>query len=273
MTETFLILGVIVLSFALRTINWTFFRKLGAFGFLAASFLVGYFLTDKIWVGSMVVVMWFLFPWIELLTRTRKLRLPVSRSLHKQPPPGAQRFPELSSMTDEIEAEGFEYLKDAGWNWNQTRQFFRFFYNSEQRSQMAICFTEQEHFSWACVSLTVRHKNGKVYRSTNIPFSTPMKALPGIQVRRDLSSASFVEFKQEHEQWLSSMGLKTEDFLPQSSDDIASQIENESGSQISHNVKSGIIAVCDDKSDTWRYSWRGLFYVYFQVVKDFLKWC
>jgi hypothetical protein len=272
MTEIFLILGVVVLSFALRTIRWVPLRKMGAIGFLAASFLAGYFLTGKIWVGAVAVGMWFLFPWIELITRTRKMRLPVKRSLSKQAPPGSQRFPELTAMTDEIEEEGFEYVNDSGWDWNLTRQFFRFFYDEEKRSQAAICFTEQDHFSWACVTLTSRHTNGKVYRSTNIPFSNPMKSPPGIVMRRDLASGSFSDFLLAHENWLESLGCKPSDLLPQSPDEIADQVEMESGSQISHNAETGIIAICE-KAETWRYSWRGLFYLYFQVLKDFVRWC
>ncbi|MDF1815562.1 MAG: hypothetical protein P1V20_25415 [Verrucomicrobiales bacterium] len=272
MTEFLLILGVIVLSFALRTLRWTPFRKMGVVGFLAAFFLTGYFLSGKIWVGAMLVSMWFLFPWIELLTRTRKMRLPVKKKLSSQAPPGAQRFPELESMTAEIEAEGFEYVKDTGWKWQENRQFFRFFYHPDKRVQVAICFTEQKHFSWACLTLTARHSNGKVYRSTNIPFSTPMKSAPGVITRRDLYSSTFPGFLGSHEEWFEGMGLEGSDLVPQTAGDITDQLENENGSQILHNVKSGIISVCEN-ADTWRYSWRGLIYLYFQALKDFVKWC
>jgi hypothetical protein len=272
MTEFFLFLGVVVLSIALRTVKWAPLRKIGAFGFLAASFLAGYFLTGRIWVGVVTVAIWFLFPWIELLTRTRKMRSPVNRALSRQAPPGFQRFPELNAMTDEIEGEGFEYVTDSGWSWNHTRQFFRFFYHAEKRAQVAICFTEQENFSWTCVTMTSRHSNGKIFRSTNIPFSNPMKSPPGLLMRRDLASASFAEFLSAHEMWLGTQNCEISDLITQSPEDISTQIESESGNQISHNAESGIIAVCE-KAETWRYSWRGLFYLYFQVIKDFVRWC
>jgi hypothetical protein len=267
-----LILGVVALSLALRTLPWTFTRKLGALGFLAASFMLGYFASGKIWIGAVTVAMWFLFPWIELITRTRKMRLPVKRSLSRQSPPGSQRFPELNSITEEIEAEGFVYVKDSGWKWNDTNQFYRFFYHEEKRTHATICFTEQSFFSYACVSISVRHEDGRVFRTANLPFSSPMKSPPNIVQRRDLDSFSFQDFVQGHEIWLEAIGLATADFADQSPEDIIAQVESESGNQIHHNVDSGIIALCE-KAETWRYSWRGLLYLYFQTLKDFVRWC
>ncbi len=272
MNGILLILGVIALSLALRTLPWTFTRKLGAAGFLAASFLVGYFASGKIWIGAVIVAMWFLFPWIELITRTRKMRLPVKRSLSRKSPPGAQRFPELNTITGEIEAAGFVYVKDTGWSWNDTNQFFRFFYHAEKRTQATICFTEQSFYSYTSVSISVRHGDGRVFRTSNLPFSSPMKSPPNIVQRRDLDSFLFVDFIEGHEMWVEALGFTTEDFTHQSPEDIVTQVESESGSQINHNLESGIIALCE-KAETWRYSWRGLVYLYFQALKDFMRWC
>ena len=272
MTELLIILGVVVLSISLRTTQIWIFRKAGAAGFLAATFLTGYFSTGKIWIGIALAFLWLLFPWIELLTRTRKLRLPVKRKLNREAPPGAQRFPELGNMTSEIEEQGFEYVSDTGWQWEETHQFFRFFYHAGKRIQAAICFTEQSHYSWACVSLTTRLNDGRVLRSTNIPFSNPMKTAPGVLIRRDSGASSFEDMMIGHEMWLEALAYTKEEIAEQKPDDVFSQVEEESGDQISHNVESGIIALCE-KAETWRYSWRGLCYLYFQVLKDFLRWC
>ena len=272
MTETLIILGVVILSFALRTVQLPIVRKAGALGFLVATFLTGYFISGKIWVGILSMLLWFLVPWIELLTRTRKLRLPVNRTLKKVGPPGSQRFPELGSMTDEIEEEEFEYVSDTGWEWEETNQFFRFFYHQKNRVQAAICFTEQPAFSWACISLTSRHNDGRIFRSTNLPFNNPMKSAPDVIVRRNWTATTFADFVYDHQEWLTALGCEEEDFLVQDPEETIEQVERETGSQITHNVESGIIALCE-KADTWRYSWRGLWYVYLQVLKDVVKWC
>jgi hypothetical protein len=42
-------------------------------------------------------------------------------------------FPALSEITREIEDEGFVHVGDAGWDWEDYRQFFRLFYKEEIR--------------------------------------------------------------------------------------------------------------------------------------------
>lgn len=107
MFETLIVLGVIVLSFALRSTGYRITRKLGALGILGATYLAFYFFTGSIVAGAGGILLWFLLPWIELLTRVRRLRLPLAKSLERQAPPGASRFPDLTEITDEVEEEGF----------------------------------------------------------------------------------------------------------------------------------------------------------------------
>jgi hypothetical protein len=150
MSELLIVLGVIVFSFALRSFRARLLRKLGALGLLAATFLAFYLPTGSIAAGVGGLLIWFLLPWLELLTRVRNLRLPIHKSLEQQAPPGASRFPAFSEMTDEVEKEGFEYVTDTGWEWDGVKQFFRLFYNAETREQAAICLTEQDDISWGC---------------------------------------------------------------------------------------------------------------------------
>ena len=170
MSELLIVLGVIVFSVALRSFRVRFVRKLGALGFLVATFLAFYFPTGSIAAGVGGLLIWFLLPWLELLTRVRNLRLPLHKSLEQQAPPGASRFPAFSEMTDEVEEEGFEYVTDTGWEWDGVKQFFRIFYNAETREQAAICLTEQDDISWGCLSLTTRRENGMLYRNDERSF-------------------------------------------------------------------------------------------------------
>ena len=107
MSELLIVLGVIVFSFALRSFRARLLRKLGALGLLAATFLAFYLPTGSIAAGVGGLLIWFLLPWLELLTRVRNLRLPIHKSLEQQAPPGASRFPAFSEMTDEVEKEVF----------------------------------------------------------------------------------------------------------------------------------------------------------------------
>jgi len=66
-----LTLGVALLSVGLRTFQNSYAQKAGALGFLAATFLVVYFITGS-WVWGLAGAMgWLFLPWLEILTRIR----------------------------------------------------------------------------------------------------------------------------------------------------------------------------------------------------------
>ena len=206
MTELFIVLGVSFLAFSLRSFSHRYLRKIGALGILVATFLVFYFPTGSIAAGVGGLLLWFLLPWIELLTRIRRLRLPIYKRLEQKPPPGSGRFPALSEMTEEVEEDGFEHISDSGWDWDGMNQFYRIFYREEDRLEAAICLTEQEGIGWASFSLTSRHDDGSTYRTTNLPFSNPMKSAPDVKLRQVPSVESFSELRENHLGWLEQVG-------------------------------------------------------------------
>ena len=122
-----LTLGIAVLSFALRSYQTAFAQKTGALGILLATFLAVYFITGSFVWGFVGAASWLFLPWLEILTRIRTLRLPKEKRLRPKNPPSSNLFPALDEITREIENEGFAQINDAGWDWEDYRQFFRFF--------------------------------------------------------------------------------------------------------------------------------------------------
>ena len=270
MTEIFIVLGVVALSLALRSFEVRWLRKLGALGILAATALAFYFMTGSIVAGVGGLFLWFLLPWIELLTRTRRLRLPLGKALERESPPGASRFPDLTDLTDEVEAEGFEYVADTGWEWDGMHQFYRLFYHPGTREQAAICLNEQEGIAWVYLSLTSRHPKGETFRTSNIPFSSPMKMAPDVRFHQIPDAEVFEDLLFEHRQWLSGFGYEGNDFVEEDPEALSGLIEQETVCQIRHNLDAGLIELAES-AETFRYSWRGLFYLYFQLVKDMVR--
>lgn len=270
MFETLIVLGVIVLSFALRSTGYRITRKLGALGILGATFLAFYFFTGSIVAGAGGILLWFLLPWIELLTRVRRLRLPLAKSLERQAPPGASRFPDLTEITDEVEEEGFEYVADTGWDWEGMNQFYRLFYREASREQASICLTEQDGIAWVYLSVTTRHPRGETYRTSNVPFSSPMKMAPEVRFHQAPEADSFADLLQEHRFWIEGFGITEKDLVEEDTAMLATQIEEETGRQIRHNLDAGLIKTAETE-EVVRYSWRGLIYLYFQLVKDMVR--
>src|ERR1051325_10754958 len=116
LSDFLLILGVAVLSFSLRSFYHPVLRKLGALGVLATSFLVGWRLSGFWQIGVFCASSWLLLPWLEILTRVRKLTLPLEKNLRHKTPPNSEAFPALHEITEEIEGEQFEHVDDVGWD-------------------------------------------------------------------------------------------------------------------------------------------------------------
>jgi hypothetical protein len=278
--EVLIIAATIVASIGLRSFAHPLVRKLGAVGMLVATYLTAYFLTRSHVVGAVAASLWFFLPLLEIFTRIRKLRMPLEKRLQHRPPPSSQDFPQLHDFTADIEKEGFEYVDDLGWEWDGVDQFFRVFYHPEERTQAAICLNRQQHVIFAYISLTSRTTDGRVYRTWNFPFSYTMKIAPEVSTNRAAHVDSFLRLLEEHRSYLQTLKVESADQVKIDLDAdsaaehggalIEEQMEADTRRQIEHNLASGLIAKSDDDS-TFRYSWRGLFFLWAQFVKDMVK--
>lgn len=267
--EFLTVFGLLVTAFALKTFQQTVVRKTGAALVLAASYLAGYFLSGSHIGGVAGVTVWFLLPLIPLLTRVRKMRLPVEKSLEKCPPPRASQFPMLNDFTDEIEATDFEYVSDKGWEWEDSKQYFRIFYSEEEKQQAVICLNEQEEMSFAFVSIVCRTKYGQTYRTWNYPFSYTMKTAPGVMMNAVPNVESFETLLESHRAFLVEQRVNPEEIIIEDEKSFEQAMEEEIRLQVRHNLDSGLIALAGE--GTFRYSWRGLFFLWGQFVKDMVK--
>ncbi len=267
--EFLIVIGLLVAAFALKTFTHSVVRKLGAVLVLGASYLAGYFLTDSHIGGVAGISIWFALPLIPLLTRVRKMRLPVEKSLESRPPPTAKQFPLLSEFTDEIEAADFEYVSDKGWEWEDSKQYFRIFYHEEEKQQAVICLNEQEEMSFAFVSIVCRTKYGQTYRTWNYPFSYTMKTPPGVVMNAVPSVDSFETLMESHRNFLERNKVDPNEILVEDEKSSQQAMEEEIRLQVRHNLDRGLIALAGE--GTFRYSWRGLFFLWGQFVKDMVK--
>jgi hypothetical protein len=179
-----LILGVLTFTLALRTFQHPLLQKLSAVGIFTTSFLIGWLLTGYWIVGAFLAATWLFLPWLDLITRIRKLSLPLERSLRHKAPPNAQSFPALNELTEEIEDETFEHVDDSGWDWDDYQQFFRLFYKADERMQAAICLVDQHDVAFYYIFVSSRAKNGIIWTTWNYPFSYSLKLAPQCRVKR-----------------------------------------------------------------------------------------
>jgi hypothetical protein len=264
-----LILGVATLSLAFRAFHNAWFQKLGAFGVLVTSYLAGWLLTGYWPAGAACALSWFLLPWLEILTRVRKLRLPVEKNLRHKTPPNSENFPAIHELTDEIEQEKFEHIDDAGWDWDDCQQFFRLFYKEDERAQAAICFIDQGDVAFYYLSIASRACDGTIWTTWNYPFSHSLKLVPELKINRLRAEDSFLQLHESHRSFLQKNGITIDNLQPLDAEKIALEMQQDLRAQIAHNVAQGVLTKTAEGQI--RYSWRGMFFIWFQFLRDIVR--
>lgn len=265
----FLILGVAVLSVALRSFQSAFSQKAGALGILVASYLLVYFLTKNHLLGALAAASWFFLPWVEILTRIRTLRLPQEKQLRPKSAPSTDTFPNLNEITREIENEGFVHVTDAGWDWEDYRQFFRLFYKEEDRAQATICLNEQHDLSFYYLRISSRGKSGIIWTTWNYPLSYGLKLTPHFRINRQRPDQSFWQLYQSHGQFLRRHRVETAAIDVLDEERIEREMENDLRDQIAHNIKKGVLK--PTPAGDVKYSWRGMLYLWCQFLLDLVR--
>ena len=268
--DVLIILSLLLLAWACRTYNNRYIAKLGWVAILVASYFSGYFVSgnEPLW-GIMGVALWFVFPWVEILGRVSKLRFPIISEVKHRFPPSRDIFPDLDEISSEVEASGFEQTDDAGWKWEDTDNFVRIFYHQAKRLQATINIAQQGDFVFSHACLTTRTEDGHAYMTTNYPFSLTMKLGPKQIMNRCNDAEVFEDMLQSHESFLAKQQIADIQRLAQDPDALHEMIQRDLSQQVAHNLLAGVIVRADEQH--FRYSWRGYFFLWLQVIKDMIR--
>jgi hypothetical protein len=261
--------GVAVLAVALRSYQNPWAQKAGNIGILAATFLLVQTLTGSWIAGAAAAVAWLFLPWVEILTRIRALRLPKEKQLRPKSPPSAEVFPTLNDITHEVESDGFVHVSDAGWDWEDYRQFFRLFYKEEDRSQASICLNEQNDLSFYYLRISSRAQDGTIWTTWNYPLSYGLKLTPQFRINRQRPEQSFWQLYQSHKQFLRQHNVETSVITAMDEDQIQAEIENDLRQQIAYNIEKGVLKPTDEGEV--KYSGRGMIYLWCQFLLDLVR--
>ena len=270
MNQPLTILGIILIGMALRSCRRRLFRKLGAVVYLIASGVTVYFITKNIALSVASIFVWFLLPWLELATRIRKLRMPLENKLNEESTPRFQQFPEAALNVDELDNLEFEHSSDYGWDWAGAQQHYSFYWHPEERSVVTVSLCKQSNIAFSYITISSRDSKGRVYRTSNFPFSPTLKMAPNVVLNQIACCHS--SLKQSlacHKKFITKTGGKLEKLMIPDPETLNLEVENDMHVQIAHNLKSGIITTTDDGK--FRYSFRGLCFLWKQIVKDMIR--
>jgi len=267
-----MILGMVMLAVALRASRRRMMRKLGALVFITASFLLMFYLTGSLLGGLAGASLWLFLPWVELLTRIRRLRLPVENHLRQKPIPNPAYFPNAVEATAAMEEAGFEHVSDCGWEWDGMRQFFRLFWHPEERAVSSVCLCEQSDVVFAFVSITSQDSQGRIWRTTNFPFAPTLRCPPEVRWNHVACGKNcFHEILRDHHGYLGARNVPLKELRIPDPERIEESLEEEMRKQVEHNLACGIIRLTGDGH--FHYSKRGLIFLWGQFIKDMVRFC
>jgi hypothetical protein len=272
MSETLTVIGLVVLAVALRMSRSKIARKLGALIFLGASFYLFYAITCSLVAGLVGVVLWFFLPWVELITRIRGMRLPLNNRLRHREIPNPSFFPNAVEAAAGMEEAGFEHVSDIGWEWAGMQQFFRVFWHPEERAVAAVCLCEQSDVAFAFVSITSTDVDGKIWRTTNFPFAPTLQCPPNVKWNHvPCERSCFHQILADHHEYLNRLRISSSNLMVPDPEKVEDAIEQEMHMQVDHNLAVGYIQLTGDGH--FKYSTRGLFFLWGQFIKDMVRLC
>lgn len=265
--EILIVAGAGTLAFALRSFKNPVLFRTGTLGLVGTSFLAGWLIGGSLSVGILFASTWFLLPWMEILTRVRRMRLPLERNLASCTPPPRATFPALEELSSEMESCGFAYVEDIGWTHGDTRHFYRHFLNPDRTTISALCLIERGEFAFYYVFFRSKSSDGRLAITWNYPFSHGLHQYPGTFLNRVSGGPSIEDLSRSHARFLpESLGGKACIVDP---DAIQSELQEDFRGQLDHNLACGILRREGDS--TIRYTVRGMFFLWFQFLRDFVR--
>ena len=269
MNELMLFAGLVALTAAFFSFPHPGLRRAGILALGGTTFAAGYLATGNVWIGAACVSAWFFLPWVEILLRVRKLRLPLRKQLRQSTPPSREMFPALDELSDDIEAAGFEHVADLGWDMDGYRQFLRLFAHPQKREEAAITYVEQNQLGFHFASVTSRGVDGAVFTTWNCPVSSSLKTPPTVHLHRVAGEAPFATMVEGHGAFLRERGVEEGALQPVDPDSVRSAVERDMETQMQHNIREGLLETADEGHG--RYSWRGMLYLWFQCLRDIFR--
>ncbi len=265
--EILIVAGTGTLAFALRSFRHPGLFRTGTLGLVGTSFLAGWLIGGSVVAGLLFASTWFLLPWMEILTRVRRMRLPAERNLEQRPPPPRSVFPALEELSSEMEDCGFAYVEDTGWTHDDTRHFSRHFLNPDRTTISALCLIEQGEFAFYYVFFRSKASDGRMVITWNYPFSYGLHQYPGTFLNRIAGEPSIEDLCRSHERFLpESLGGAARTVDPEA---IQSELQEDFRGQLNHNLACGIL--CREGDSAIRYTVRGMFFLWFQFLRDFVR--
>jgi len=275
MTPKLLALGycaaLVLCGFGLLQFRATWSRKAGLLCFWAASGGAVWALSGFWWAGAATLGLWIAFPISEMVIVLRRLQIPRERVLEEAIAP-LEEFPELRSITHELEEIGFHKVEDCNLTPTVQEQFYRLFGHADGLHHGVIGFVTEGNLGFDFIAFSSEDRQGRQWVTWDYPLSYGLKMPPQVILHRTLHCTTVAELFEAHRELLHLNGVGDTDLVAGS--DLAAvrgRLERSLARQLQYNVSIGILSPGRAEADGLRYSWRGAFYVASEVMRDLVR--
>ncbi len=272
MTTFFLIAGCWVLVWALRSYDHKWLRRLGLVLFLFSCYFTIYLLTGSHAAGGVAALLWLLLPIAEIFGRLRSRAFPTTREWINGGAPGSQRFPHLDTWSEELEQNGYDWVQDLHFDWEETSQFIRIYHRRGESTEAAICFQEQYGMGIGYLNFTTYLSEDDrppyAYRTTNLPLSGGLAPAIGFRIQQHADADSARVLAKRHQDHLAFEMLEEAEALPLTEEGIPDLLQEEWEAQLMTNREAGFIKLHAQKEDHFVFTLKGCLRLYAKSLRD-----
>jgi hypothetical protein len=248
------------------------YRKIGMAAIWLASGLATYFLTRSPLVAGLVLLAWLFFPLWEMFFVLRKLQVPRHRELIDARAPHDE-FDELPELTRELVRLDFEQIDECKLNPSPHEQYYRIFVSKDGLSQATLGYVAQGAIGFHFIAFTSNDQSGHRWVTWDYPLTYGLVMPPKTAVYRALQCETVEDLRAAHADFLEVNGVASGDLVAvePTREAVRSRLEETLNQQVEYNILKGILTpTTRTEPDSFRYSWRGTFYVARQVLRDLL---
>ncbi len=272
MREILILLASLSLVLGLRSSKSRLAKKLAAFLFILSMSILGYIVFSHICGAFFMGGIWFLFPCITIYTKRAKalysLRL---NEISILPSEKETFFPNTLNYQLQLDLLEFEPLNNKSWQWLDSHQHHRFYWNPEVNTVASICLCELENIVFTYIVFHSEFSDETVIRTTNYPFVSPLKHQPkSVHKHVACEEVSLENILAAHKRLVNRASKKTHKISIPNPETVHKNWAEFLEKKIQYNLDIGLIKPVGKQ---FKFTKKGLFYLWVQSVIDLIRLC
>lgn len=245
-------------------------RRLGFWGLVGTTAMVGWVLTEEVISALVAGSAWLVLPTLQALFFSRKFRLPRRRSL-QEGSLDPEEFPAAFQIGGVLSRLGFQGDKDYWLKPAQEEQAFRLFHKADEGIVAAVSVARHGDVSLTYSMFITRDRDGVVWITWDYPMPYFLRRPPHVHMFRCTDTENVEELYGQHRAFLEINGVVPDGIFCGEPSSFLKRLFEE---LIDYNVAIGHLRELggnDDLEGTHiGFTWRGSLFVGWQVFREVL---